>query len=42
MKKWIAALALAVLGLGTTQMASANEFEDLRTAMVAARESLVQ
>lgn len=41
MKKWIAAFALAVLGLGTTQLASANEFEDLRTEMTAARESLV-
>lgn len=41
MKKWIAALSLAVLGLGSSGLAQANEFEDLRTEMTAARESLV-
>ncbi len=41
MKKWIAALSLAVLGLGVSGLAQANEFEDLRAEMTAARESLV-
>ena len=41
MKKWFAALSLAVLGLGVSGLAQANEFEDLRTEMTAARESLV-
>lgn len=41
MKKWFAALAVAVLGLGASSLAFANEFEDLRTEMTAARESLV-
>jgi hypothetical protein len=41
MKKWFAALSLAVLGLGISGLAQANEFEDLRTEMTAARESLV-
>ena len=41
MKKWFAALSLAVLGLGVSGLAHANEFEDLRTEMTAARESLV-
>jgi len=41
MKKWFAALAFAALGLGTSGLASANEFEDLRAEMTAARESLV-
>jgi hypothetical protein len=41
MKKWFAALALAALGLGASGLASANEFEDLRAEMTAARESLV-
>jgi hypothetical protein len=41
MKQWIAALSLAVLGLGVSGLAQANEFEDLRTEMTAARESLV-
>ena len=41
MKKWLAALSLAVLGFGVSGAALANEFEDLRTEMTAARESLV-
>lgn len=41
MKKWFAAIALAVLGLGVSHTAFANEFEDLRAEMTAARESLV-
>ena len=41
MKKWFAAISLAVLGLGVSGLAQANEFEDLRTEMTAARESLV-
>jgi hypothetical protein len=41
MKNWFAALLLAVLGLGLSSLAHANEFEDLRTEMTAARESLV-
>ena len=41
MKKCFAALSLAVLGLGISGLAQANEFEDLRTEMTAARESLV-
>jgi hypothetical protein len=41
MKKWFAALSLAVLGLGISGLAQANGFEDLRTEMTAARESLV-
>jgi hypothetical protein len=41
MKKWIAALAVSLLGLVGTQSALANEFEDLRAEMTAARESLV-
>ena len=41
MKKWFVALSLAVLGLGVSGVAQANEFEDLRTEMTAARESLV-
>jgi hypothetical protein len=41
MKKWFAALSLAVLGWGLSGLAQANEFEDLRTEMTAARESLV-
>ena len=41
MKKWFAALAFAALGLGVSGLASANEFDDLRAEMTAARESLV-
>ncbi len=41
MKQWIAALALALLGAGVCSTAYASEFEDLRTEMTAARESLV-
>ncbi|HOE41764.1 MAG TPA: hypothetical protein PLB25_09075 [Rhodoferax sp.] len=41
MKKWFAIVAFAVLGFGATSAVLANEFEDLRTEMTAARESLV-
>jgi hypothetical protein len=41
MKKWFAALAFTVAGLAGSSAALANEFEDLRTEMTAARESLV-
>jgi hypothetical protein len=41
MKKWFAALAVAMLGFGASSVVFANEFEDLRTEMTAARESLV-
>jgi hypothetical protein len=41
MKKWLATLSLAVWGLGLSGLAQANEFEDLRAEMTAARESLV-
>lgn len=41
MKKWFAALILAVVGFGASSAVFANEFEDLRTEMTAARESLV-
>jgi hypothetical protein len=41
MKKWFAALAFALAGLAGSELALANEFEDLRTEMTAARESLV-
>lgn len=41
MKKWCVALAFATLGLGASGSVFANEFEDLRGEMTAARESLV-
>ena len=41
MKKWFAIVVFAVFGFGATSAALANEFEDLRTEMTAARESLV-
>jgi hypothetical protein len=41
MKKWFAALALTLAGLAGSELALANEFEDLRNEMTAARESLV-
>jgi len=41
MKKWIAAVAVALLGMAVSHTAFANEFEDLRGEMTAARESLV-
>jgi hypothetical protein len=41
MKKWFAAIVVAVSGLGAASAAFANEFEDLLTEMTAPRESLV-
>jgi hypothetical protein len=41
MKKWIASLCVAVVGLVGTGSALANDFKDLRAKMTAARESLI-
>jgi hypothetical protein len=41
MKKWFAALAVAALWMGAASVANAGEWDDLRTEMTAARESLV-
>ena len=41
MKKWILSLSVALLTLGSSTLAAANEFSDLRGKLSAARESLV-
>jgi hypothetical protein len=41
MKWWFAALAPSAFGIGATSVVFANDFEDLRTEMTAARKSLV-
>ena len=41
MKKWILSLSVALVTLGASTVASANEFADLRGKLSAARESLV-
>jgi hypothetical protein len=41
MKKWILSLSVALVTLGSSTLASANEFADLRGKLSAARESLV-
>ena len=41
MKKWILSLSVALVTLGSSTLASANEFVDLRGKLSAARESLV-
>lgn len=41
MRKWIAVFVFAMLGAGVCSAARASEFDDLRTEMTAARESLV-
>ena len=41
MKKWILSLSVALVTLGSSTLAAANEFSDLRGKLSAARESLV-
>lgn len=41
MKKWILSLSVALVTLGSSSLAAANEFSDLRGKLSAARESLV-
>ena len=41
MKKWIRSLSVALITLGSSTLAAANEFSDLRGKLSAARESLV-
>ena len=41
MKKWILSLSVALITLGSSTLAAANEFSDLRGKLSAARESLV-